>query len=921
MSLKGLVDREAELRIGLSLLDGATVGRGRLLLVEGPAGIGKTRLLAALRELADARGLHVLSASGAELERDFPFGAVRQLFAHEAARERLFTGGAAHARAVLDPERAPGTIDAEYATLHGLYWLVVALAERAPLLVCLDDVHWVDAASLRFIAFLARRLEGLRVLVCGALRPAEPGTDPTLLSALALGAELIVPAPLSRAGVAELIGAAPEPAFVDACLSLTGGNPFYLQTLIAEAASRGIRATEAGIEPLRSIAPEGLARRLLHRLESLGPGAPELARALAVLGDGTSLGQLARLAGLETEAATAAAAALERAAIADGGERLAFVHPVVRGTVYSAIGSALRGEQHARAARMLEDERADRDRVAAQLLLTQGPPEPWAVERLRGAAARAMASGAPENAAAYLRRTLDAPADAELRSALLRELAAAETVLQDRAAIEHLEQARALTADPLRRAAVAANLVEVLVYIGQWDAGVALAEAALAEIDHGEPTALRLQAMWATAAVYDPRLVGALEPRLEELRASADRGGAAGRPLMLLLAALDANRGERLGEIVARVERGLDDGRFLADEHGHAWALPQALMALMYVDELDRAAALADAMVRDARAQASVRGYIAAGGMRMHIRAQAGDLAGTAGDLPNLLALAQETSMLLGIPSALRYASDAILERPELADLEALAEQVELPPGFAGTVSGAYMLEVRGRLKLARGDADAAAALLRRAGETYAALSFRNPVFYAWRSWLALAVGGAEGRALVADELADARRTGLPRAIGVALRTIGILDDDVDTLREAVDVLAGSPARLEHARALVELGSALRRANQRLAAREPLRAGLDAARRCGAIRLAERAAIELRAAGARPRREVLSGPDALTASERRTAEMAAAGLSNPEIAQALFVTIKTVEGHLSGAYRKLEVRSRTELPTALGVRP
>jgi DNA-binding CsgD family transcriptional regulator len=656
-------------------------------------------------------------------------------------------------------------------------------------------------------------------------------------------------------------------------------------------------------------------------LESLGPGAPELARALAVLGDGTSLGQLARLAGLGTEAATAAAAALERAAIADGGERLAFVHPVVRGTVYSAIGSALRGEQHARAARMLENERADRDRVAAQLLLTQGPPEPWAVERLRGAAARAMASGAPENAAAYLRRTLDAPADAELRSALLRELAAAETVLQDRAAIEHLEQARALTADPLRRAAVAANLVEVLVYIGQWDAGVALAEAALAEIDHGEPTALRLQAMWATAAVYDPRLVGALEPRLEELRASADRGGAAGRPLMLLLAALDANRGERLGEIVARVERGLDDGRFLADEHGHAWALPQALMALMYVDELDRAAALADAMVRDARAQASVRGYIAAGGMRMHIRAQAGDLAGTAGDLPNLLALAQETSMLLGIPSALRYAFDAILERPELADLEALAEQVELPPGFAGTVSGAYMLEVRGRLKLARGDADAAAALLRRAGETYAALSFRNPVFYAWRSWLALAVGGAEGRALVADELADARRTGLPRAIGVALRTIGILDDDVDTLREAVDVLAGSPARLEHARALVELGSALRRANQRLAAREPLRAGLDAARRCGAIRLAERAAIELRAAGARPRREVLSGPDALTASERRTAEMAAAGLSNPEIAQALFVTIKTVEGHLSGAYRKLEVRSRTELPTALGVRP
>ena len=127
----------------------------------------------------------------------------------------------------------------------------------------------------------------------------------------------------------------------------------------------------------------------------------------------------------------------------------------------------------------------------------------------------------------------------------------------------------------------------------------------------------------------------------------------------------------------------------------------------------------------------------------------------------------------------------------------------------------------------------------------------------------------------------------------------------------------GSPARLEHARAQVELGAALRRANQRTAAREPLREGLDGARRCGATRLAERAAAELRAAGARPRNEVLTGPAALTASERRTAEMAAAGLSNPEIAQALFVTVKTVEGHLSGAYRKLDVRSRAELPRAL----
>jgi ATP/maltotriose-dependent transcriptional regulator MalT len=136
-------------------------------------------------------------------------------------------------------------------------------------------------------------------------------------------------------------------------------------------------------------------------------------------------------------------------------------------------------------------------------------------------------------------------------------------------------------------------------------------------------------------------------------------------------------------------------------------------------------------------------------------------------------------------------------------------------------------------------------------------------------------------------------------------------------LREATAVLGGSYARLEHARAMVELGAALRRANQRTAAREPLRNALDLAHRCGATRLAQRAADELRATGARPRRAVLTGLEALTTSERRVAELAAAGMSNPQIAQALFVTLNTVEGHLRHAYQKLSISSRGQLPAAL----
>jgi DNA-binding CsgD family transcriptional regulator len=134
-------------------------------------------------------------------------------------------------------------------------------------------------------------------------------------------------------------------------------------------------------------------------------------------------------------------------------------------------------------------------------------------------------------------------------------------------------------------------------------------------------------------------------------------------------------------------------------------------------------------------------------------------------------------------------------------------------------------------------------------------------------------------------------------------------------------VLEDSPAELEHARALTDLGAALRRTGKRSEAREPLRAGLDLAQRCHATALVQRAHDELVASGARPRRFLLTGVDSLTASERRVAEMASEGLTNREIAQALFVTEKTVEGHLGHAYRKLDVRSRSELPRALIRRP
>jgi DNA-binding CsgD family transcriptional regulator len=193
-----------------------------------------------------------------------------------------------------------------------------------------------------------------------------------------------------------------------------------------------------------------------------------------------------------------------------------------------------------------------------------------------------------------------------------------------------------------------------------------------------------------------------------------------------------------------------------------------------------------------------------------------------------------------------------------------------------------------------------------------------------WRSEAALAqlaIGDQESALrLSAEELGLARTFGAPRAIGVASRAAGLVAGGgrgERLLREAIASFERAGAGLERGRALADLGAMLRRRNRRTEARELLREALDIAQRAGAQRLAVQAETELRATGARPRRAVLTGLDSLTASERRIAELAGDGQTNREIAQALFITTRTVEGHLTSVFRKLRLDSRKELRAVL----
>ena len=947
MAPGGLCEREAELARVEALLAAARAGRGGVLLITGPAGIGKTVLLGTARERAAQAGMRVLAGRGGELEGDFSFGVARQLFepllagAGAAEREVLLAGAARRALIALEGQATAGSPEAgsepPFAVMHGLYWLAVNASETGPVLVTVDDLHWADRASVRFLLYLAGRLAGLPVALALSWRAAEAGDGADHLARFEQTAagSVVSLAPLGQSGVQALLtqefGTEPADRFAAACHAATGGNAFLLRELIQQLRADAIGPDEEAAAQVAALGPRSVARAVALRVARLGSAAGELARAAAVLGDGAQLRHAAALTGVGLAAAAAAADGLAGIGVLEPGTPLRFVHPIVRTAVHEDIPLAGRGLRHAEAARLLAAEGADLDTVCAHLLMCEPTGSAEVVERLRAAATRAVGRGAPESAVAYLRRAMSETADVSLRAVLAQELGRAEKVLGDPAAAGHLRESLRLSTDPAARAAVAPDLAELLLLAGQWEAGTAVVREALAELaDRGVPPSVpspaavaRLQSWWAGLSAYDPSLVGELDHRLGELRAAARGPDAASRMLAGLLVGVLAWRGERGDGVLALLDHALDHGRLLARVDSDPLMAAQALFGPVMLEQLGRAEELAGQLLTESRSRGSVVGLVIGACMHAAVRARRGELVGAETDVRAVIEIAMEHGMAFAIPSALWYGADALIERPELADVAALADVGALPPDFARTASGALLREVRGRLALAASDLNTARAELRAAADTYEALHLLNPSASCWRSALALAVAAedpAEARRLADSELQAARQAGLPRPAAIALRTRGMLEGGERGLRdlsEAAELAAASGARLEHARGLVELGAALRRANQRAAAREPLRAGLDLAYRCGATRLAQQARAELLAAGARPRRGALTGLEALTASERRVAELAAGGMSNPGIAQALFVTLNTVEGHLRHAYQKLSISSRSQLPAAL----
>ncbi|MGY1773784.1 BTAD domain-containing putative transcriptional regulator [Blastococcus sp. SYSU D00813] len=921
---EAIVDRDGELRRLEECVAAALAGQGVVALIEGPAGIGKSRLLTEARRMGSAGGATVLAARGSALEREFGYGAVRQLFepllVDRDRRARLLGGPAAAAASVFDAfdhGAAPGEqrADASFAVLHALYWLVVDLTAEGPVVLAVDDLQWCDPASLRFLAYLVRRMEGLPVLLATTLRTGEPPTEPTLVDEIALDAATVAvqPGPLTRDGVADLVrlrlGGEPAPGFAGACHRTTGGNPLLLRQLLRALEAEGVVPDEAHADRVTAIGSRAVSSIVLMRLGRMDDAAGAVARAVAVLGDSAAIPVVARLADLAGEVAAAAVDRLAEGEILRGDRPLGFVHPLVRDAVYASLPPGQRELAHARAARVLADTGASAEQVAAHLLQVPARGEEWAVDALHRAAAIAAERGAPESAVPYLVRVLDELATADDRARALLQLGTLENLTDGLAAITHLRQAHALAQDVGVRTQAAVALAHTLIFAGPRGEATAFASAAAAELP--DELADARQALRALARVggfmhgLDERVWGP-EPIGE-----VEGTGPGARMLAVATAWELVVNNRDLDRCVELAHFGLADGVLQAADPGLFWVIAPFVLDMADEDMEP----FWDATLVGAHERGSLFAALATHLWRGHAQWWRGDLPEAEQSLRTAIEQSERwAAPAMGVAYGEAFLVGVLLDR---GDVPAAREFVEARRWRSRIGDGSrLMVEAEVSLLLAEDRPAEALGLLDAHSEEVAAV--RNPVWAPWRSLRAQALTALgrrdEAVAVMTEEIALAREWGARRWVGrtLWLRGVAAGEDGAADLREAVAVLSTTRSRLDLARAQ----AALARLVPPEEAAPLLRSALELAEDCGALALRAEVAGTLAAAGLAvpPPRPATRR---LTATERRVAVMAAEGADARRIAAALFLTPRTVEVTLAGVRAALGAATDADLRVAL----
>jgi DNA-binding CsgD family transcriptional regulator len=900
-------------------------GRSATVVVHGSVGGGKTAMLDLLDREARSQGTVVLRARCSTVERAFPFGVVRQLLA--PALDRCDPAEAAEVGTVLAglPFTAGGSAAdaAAFERLEALSATVRRMARTRPVVISVDDVQWADEPSARWLGFLVRRLERVPILVAVTSRGPVPGYegDPAEEFTLHPTARLLRVGPLTAAGTEQVLthalGIRPQEAFGRTCHAMSGGNPMLLTALLRELVRTDVPPIEAGSARLTAIGARVLPEAVRSSLRRESADVLRVACLLGVLGADSEAGLVQVVSGLESAAVTHAVKALEESGLLERGSPPRFCHPLIEQGLAGLATPAEQARAHDRAASALSDGRASAERIAGHLVASGSTLEPWGLEVLRRAARSAAERGAVTTAVRYLRRALGQAADPLMRRHLLVELGSAEVYTDVAACIRHLEEAEGLVSDPAERAEFVPALAQALLQSGQSDRATELLDRAAAELPDSDPQLPRVLGRRAviTAGGHsnDSAALTGLGPFREGAEWSGQEHG-----LLAALALRSSLLLDGADRAAALAERALD-----GFELGEDWELTSvhAIAALLHADRLEAVrrwydeSGAGDLLTQPAGLHAVL----------LAMRAKACHRTG------DLVQARQVAELALGHPDqphphrpyAAAVAVHVLLDSGDIGDAQAIVARFGDAPEPENW-PWPYLLEARARLLLSQGQPQTALRDLRACGRLQETRWGDNPGRLAWRSAAALVEHrlerGQAAREYAAEELLQARTWGAPVALARALRVsakVGPRPQAQAQLEESVELLRHGQDPLELARSQIALGELLAGTKRREEAREQLRRAVALAQAASATALACEAHEALRAAGARPRRLSLVGPDSLTSSQLRIAVLAAEGLGNEEIATQLYVTKRTVEFHLTHVYRKLRVAGRGGLGAAL----
>jgi tetratricopeptide (TPR) repeat protein len=866
-----LWERDAEvatLEEAIATLRADASSSGSLLVFSGEAGLGKTALLAEARRIAESSGCAVWSARGGETVTSVPFNVVRQLLQPvlvslmpEEAREYLgdWYHIAGPALGITDPgDRQPDP----QGVCDGLVAAVRRLAKREwPLVLFIDDAHWADQETLRWLAAFAERLDDLSVLVVVARRPGGvSGESARLLDAVAAAARPITTlnalTPAAAAGLTRAtVGEHADAPFCREVWAVTGGNPYETVELLAKVQDSELEPVEGSAAELRDLNRSARGRGLVARLEGLGIDATRFAWAAAILGTGISLDLAAQLAGMPSDEAQrcaellGAARILTRTEPANGqvsdGE-LEFVHPLIATAVYRSIPDALRTAMHGQAAWAVTESGRGAAAASRHLLEVHPDDDPELVEQMREAAREHLAVGAPDAARRCLERALAEPPLPEAHARVLYELGCATLLTAPSTTIGHLRAAleRPGLEGDLRVDAVF-RLSQALLHNDQLDEAVRTVDAEAARLAPG-PARMRLQAvhyMWEGIHAGEEQSPGRSRGLAEVVKTCTGRDNS--ERALLILRGFDAmTRGESAEEVAELCARALVNGR-LAPGLGWTdteWGIELLLMlgsAYAYADRLDRAESLFNEALRAYGKAGWSGGHLSLANAYLGLaHRRRGRLVDAEGYQRESLRLAERVGR--GLPlywSATCGLIDTLLARGHVQEAAEIADRYGFAPPYPSTIVLPDTRSVRGRLLLAAGRTKEGINELEAAEKAATARGHHNTVLAPWAVDLARALATEDpprAAALAADARRQAERFGTDTAIGEALRCAAALETGQRAVRlaaQAVTYLEASPCQYEHAAARVEYGIAARSVSE-------LKKGLTLARSCGADGLA-----------------------------------------------------------------------------------